>query len=44
MEKLYGKVFEPLESMDFSGAATAHPTCSNALVEDLFEGQEPQSD
>lgn len=34
-----GRIFRPLESMDFSNGAVAHPTCSNALVEDLFDDE-----
>lgn len=37
MEKLDLRgVFESMDAMDFSATSTAHPTCSNALVEDLF--------
>ncbi len=32
--------FQTLEVLDFAADSVAHPTCSNALVEDLFEQSE----
>lgn len=33
----HSKMLEALDRLDYAADSVAHPTCSNALVEDLFE-------
>lgn len=33
----HSNMLEALDRLDYAADSVAHPTCSNALVEDLFE-------